>query len=473
MGKYPMTAVELHTLLSKPNGAIIAPAGHGKTEMITDIVEASSGRQLLLTHTNAGVDALSKRLEKKKIPRTKYTISTIAAFCIRWCLAYKNTAGIPNFQGIEQVDFNILYDATSQIFINKWAGKVLQTSYSNIIIDEYQDCTLDQHSLVLILNFFLPVYILGDPLQGIFDWENKSIVDWDKLEFEIIEVTTEPWRWKTTNPRLGEYLKTRRKELLPSLKRENVTIQIEPVDDFVRVITPDCFNGNNYKINKDYKSILYITKWPGGQLQVCRMHPWQFQYDENQELQDLFTYAKKIDSEAGFVRALGAIQFLATCATQVKKELKSYIDRLKKNSCDFSRIKKYEGIKEPLQLLCQKFDFQAIRDILCWTKCYSRSCIYRRELYREMLRSINFAEKHNSTIYEGAQFIRLHPGLRKNYDEFRWLSSRTVLSKGLEFDCVLIDMTNPPRARDFYVAITRAKYEIIFITSTKEITLSC
>jgi DNA helicase-2/ATP-dependent DNA helicase PcrA len=90
-----------------------------------------------------------------------------------------------------------------------------------------------------------------------------------------------------------------------------------------------------------------------------------------------------------------------------------------------------------------------------------------------MLRSINFAEKHNSTIYEGAQFIRLHPGLRKNYDEFRWLSSRTVLSKGLEFDCVLIDMTNPPRARDFYVAITRAKYEIIFITSTKEITLSC
>ena len=56
-----MTKEELDLLLSKRNGAIIAPAGHGKTEMITDIVLASNGKQLLLTHTNAGVDALKKR----------------------------------------------------------------------------------------------------------------------------------------------------------------------------------------------------------------------------------------------------------------------------------------------------------------------------------------------------------------------------------------------------------------------------
>ena len=66
MGEAPMTKEELDLLLSKQNGAIIAPAGHGKTEMIADIVLASEGKQLLLTHTNAGVDALKKRLNAKK-----------------------------------------------------------------------------------------------------------------------------------------------------------------------------------------------------------------------------------------------------------------------------------------------------------------------------------------------------------------------------------------------------------------------
>jgi ATP-dependent exoDNAse (exonuclease V) alpha subunit len=41
----------------------------------------------------------------------------------------------------------------------------------------------------------------------------------------------------------------------------------------------------------------------------------------------------------------------------------------------------------------------------------------------------------------------------------------------LEFDCVLIDMTEPPKVKDFYVAITRARYEVIFITNTNRIIL--
>ena len=36
-----MTNEELLTISSLPNAAIIAPAGHGKTEMIADIVEHS------------------------------------------------------------------------------------------------------------------------------------------------------------------------------------------------------------------------------------------------------------------------------------------------------------------------------------------------------------------------------------------------------------------------------------------------
>lgn len=465
-----MTEIELKSLLSKHNGAIIAPAGHGKTEMITDIVAASSGKQLLLTHTNAGVNSLRKRLNKNHVSENKYSISTIAAFCIRWCSAYKNTAGIPDFQGIENVDYDILYEATANIFKHRWAGKILLNSYSSVIVDEYQDCTLDQHHLIIKLNDFLPVYVLGDPLQGIFDWK-KPIVDWKEIEFEKVNVLTKPWRWENTNPQLGQYLRDRRAELLPALDGKRITVHLEPVGDFVRIITPKQFDTDQYQISKAYSSILYITKWPRKQLKVCQMHPWRFQYDETQEMKDLLKYAGYFDNERGCKRAYRVLCFICECATKVSSSLKSYIDHLSKNNCDFSRIRKYETLKEPINALCQQYDYKAIMDILRWPMQCKGSRIYRLELYREMLRTINYANQHCASIYDSAQYIRTNPAVRKSDRGFNCLSSRTLLSKGLEFDCVLIDMTEPPRAKDFYVALTRAKYEIIYISNTNTITI--
>ena len=79
-----MTEDELKNIFTHNAVKIIAPAGHGKTEMIVDMVEYAIGRQLLLTHTHAGIDALRKRLKKRKVNPSKYTISTIASFCIKW-----------------------------------------------------------------------------------------------------------------------------------------------------------------------------------------------------------------------------------------------------------------------------------------------------------------------------------------------------------------------------------------------------
>lgn len=70
-----MKPEELNSIFEKRNAYIIAPAGHGKTEMIVDLVQASTGKALLLTHTNAGVEALRKRLKKKNVNEKKYSIS--------------------------------------------------------------------------------------------------------------------------------------------------------------------------------------------------------------------------------------------------------------------------------------------------------------------------------------------------------------------------------------------------------------
>ena len=66
-----MKAEEIALIQSKHNAAIIAPAGHGKTEMITDLVDKLPGKKLVLTHTNAGVDALQQRMNRKDISKDR------------------------------------------------------------------------------------------------------------------------------------------------------------------------------------------------------------------------------------------------------------------------------------------------------------------------------------------------------------------------------------------------------------------
>lgn len=65
-----MTNEEWKKINNSHSSAIIAPAGHGKTEMITEIISRSFGKYLILTHTNAGVDAIQKRMARKKYHQT-------------------------------------------------------------------------------------------------------------------------------------------------------------------------------------------------------------------------------------------------------------------------------------------------------------------------------------------------------------------------------------------------------------------
>lgn len=243
-----MTEAELDKIMQMSSAAIIAPAGHGKTEMIADIVERSTGKQLLLTHTNAGVDAIEKRLQKRKISKEKYTVTTIAAFCIKWCVSYNNTGNFDktlsplNSSKEAKAYYEQLYRGAKKIFATSWAGDVLKASYAGIIVDEYQDCIQVQHEIVLAMNKHLPVVVLGDPMQGIFSFAG-NLVDWNALEFPIVDVETQPWRWNKSNPELGEYLMTVRNALLPTLSKKNCSIQIDAKNKNVEVIAPANFTG--------------------------------------------------------------------------------------------------------------------------------------------------------------------------------------------------------------------------------------
>ena len=69
----------LPDLLAIGRGAIVAPAGCGKTELLSRALSRHGGSSpiLVLTHTNAGVAALRGRLDRASVPPRQYKLATI------------------------------------------------------------------------------------------------------------------------------------------------------------------------------------------------------------------------------------------------------------------------------------------------------------------------------------------------------------------------------------------------------------
>ena len=461
----------MEKILQMHNVAIIAPAGHGKTEMIVEIVQRAEGKQLLLTHTNAGVDAIEKRMRKRNISKQKYSVTTIASFCLKWCTSYCATANfsksLSQLNGSKEakIYYSQLYSGAKKVLATSWAGSVLKASYTGVVVDEYQDCIQVQHEIVLALNTYLPVRVLGDPLQGIFSFAG-DLVDWNNLEFPVVEVETKPWRWSKSNPELGEYLMTIRNSLLPVLSAQKCSIRIDNQNKYVEVIAPEDFTVYSYcRALSQFSSVVYIAQWPQQQLKFCKQMRG-FQYDEKQDCDELFKYANLFDTSMGAKLALNVINFATICQTSVGKELKSYIDKLKTNSFEFSRIKKNTDFRDIISETAPNLSKDTILKMLIWFFANKKFEKYRTELLLEMIRSIRYATIYNTTIYDAANHIRKDANLQKRYTDFKFLSSRTLLSKGLEFECVIIDMTTPLSAKDFYVAMTRAMKKIYIIAET-------
>ncbi|NLY08252.1 MAG: UvrD-helicase domain-containing protein [Spirochaetales bacterium] len=475
-----MKAEEIALIQSKHNAAIVAPAGHGKTEMITDLVDKLPGKKLVLTHTNAGVDALQQRMNRKNISKEKYYLSTISSFCMKWCDAYPQTAGVDS--AVKMTDnkyYPMVHAGAIRIFQNEWARKVIGTTYSCVIIDEYQDCVLAQHQIFVELNKTLPVYVLGDPLQAIFGFKEK-LVSWKNLCFEVTPIKTYPWRWEKTNPALGQYLNDVRTQLLPGLDGQHIRLSTVPNSGAVhRIGISALHDGSIYKIANQYETVLYIAKWEPDTIAFSKGTGGLFQHDETQSLKILYEASQLLDTDDGYARANTIYDFIGECASGIATELKSYEGHIKDGDFDFSRIKKHPEFGKRMARLYKYHGHNDMMAVLDWIKNEPGFRIHRRELFTEMQRSIRRARDLNIPIAQAAQEIRMITGNQSKYAGFKRLASRTLLSKGLEFDCVIIDLSkvaqnasNRYSSTEMYVAMTRAMKAIYFITDQDSVLLN-
>ena len=141
-------------LASASNVAVVLPAGAGKTELIaraTRFASSSDTRQLILTHTHAGVHALRARLAHLGVPAHSYTLTTIAGWALEWVLHYPTISGVENAQPTDSSGWNAVYEGARRVLKNPHLAASVRASYGGGFVDEYQDCTLDQHELSLAL----------------------------------------------------------------------------------------------------------------------------------------------------------------------------------------------------------------------------------------------------------------------------------------------------------------------------------
>src|SRR6266536_6451530 len=71
--------------------SVVLPAGCGKTELLARAVlhsSTSKASQLVLTHTHAGVHAVTTRLRRLKVPSDAVRVTTIAGWALRIASSY-------------------------------------------------------------------------------------------------------------------------------------------------------------------------------------------------------------------------------------------------------------------------------------------------------------------------------------------------------------------------------------------------
>ncbi|MER8395729.1 UvrD-helicase domain-containing protein [Mesorhizobium sp. M0959] len=201
-------------------GLVIAPAGCGKTQLITDALARHDGAKpiLVLTHTNAGVAALRGRLEKAGVKPAIYRATTLDGFAIRLISTFPQRAGHdPRIVTGGRPNYEAIRDAAARLVAAGHVHDILAASYERLFVDEYQDCSIRQHALVTWLAQSLPTAIVGDPFQSIFGFGADRLADWNKEVIAFFPVSgelTTPWRWNNAGAAdLGNWLLSIRRDL--------------------------------------------------------------------------------------------------------------------------------------------------------------------------------------------------------------------------------------------------------------------
>lgn len=454
-------------LLDAAPCSTILPAGSGKTEILAHAcaVEVErGGRPLVLTHTNAGVQALRERLRKVGVPEAEVDLRTIASFADPWCRNYRVLSA--HLEIPEPGDYPAWYQGSARVLRSATIGRVVQTSWSLLLVDEYQDCTVLQHEMILATSSWIPTVVVGDPLQSVYNFQNERTVDWAAEVFGVFPVVVlpvSPHRWNDANAALGQELSHVRTLLEAGheldLKRYG-QIAWRQTDHRTRsglVKNISKRSGSSLVIQRHRSQCYALAKRSGGALDAM----------EDLAATDLVRAAKAIDASEPEGRFEVVMRLAAECMSKLPTGYGARVADLAAGKSPRFRANSKLGpittaamtarsTGSPKDLLALATEISATPGIV----------LARRELWDDLLRALSVAAAARDLATEDAVALtrsRLRRRGRRPSDQ---TAATSLLVKGLEFDHVLIVGADTLSTEELYVGLTRARHSLVVVSDS-------
>lgn len=457
-------------LAGSARASLIAPAGTGKTQVVVEAAGSFRERcQLILTHTHAGVDALRRRLRELKIASERYQVDTIAGWCLRFVRSYPSTSGVrvetPRGEMWDEV-----YAGAARFFSRPFAREILTASYAGCFVDEYQDCTVQQHAVVLAIAHVLPTRLLGDPLQGIFGFGSTQLVDWGQAvqpSFPAISGLSIPWRWRTTNPSLGSFVVSARAQLIAgaSLDLSHPAVRIVPE--------------NGRPLQSTISLCHRLADAQSGRVVVLRRDPWQcaqlsrslggrYSVVEAIDCKDLYEAAENFSTLRGADLAAALVATASKCLTSIGTEMEPLLNLIRKGSRQ-RRTTRHALQFSSLWAVADSGSIHAVREALTVLRKTAGAVLHRRELFDALMESIDCCEGSClSGLRDAAWKVRDRDRHRGRSLPMYGVATPLVV-KGLEFDHAVVLDIESMNAAQAYVALSRAQKSLWIVAGSSRL----
>lgn len=453
------------------------PAGTGKTHLLAAAaaVAATDGeRSLVLTHTNAGVDAIRKRLRAFGVPASHFRVDTITSWAFSLVRSYSEIAGMSVTEVPDWTQSDNYLKAATVVAGSRAIVDMMAVSFDYLFIDEYQDCTLVLHEFVMALAEAVPKsVVLGDRLQAIFTFVGP-MATWDghvQPTFPGHVLAVEPHRWTNHNQDLGQWLLDIRPDLVDG-RVFDFSAHSVPGLTYVSGAGPAALATVAHSFRDFDETVVLLDKWPNDVATHASRLGGSYSVMEDISGNFMRAQLQGLPAEGDGQLAWWFATFAKACVVGLAGIDAKVLGRLANGQgvAHYTRAG-IESVLVALDELRESPTYAQLANTATEVRRTRALRVYRWEAWNDTLEAIAMTAENGDPT--GDNLARVRDRLRRTgrRNENR-IASRTLLVKGLEYDHVIIaDISKMQDPCNLYVALSRARKSVTVLGSSSRIRL--
>lgn len=474
-------------LLDAAPTSVEMPAGAGKTHLLAAAVATATERghrSLVLTHTNAGVDAIRRRLRRFGVSSSQARVETITSWAFSLVCAYPTIAGVEVVEDPDWAMSDEYVRGATAVVASEAISDVHAVSFDYLFVDEYQDCTLLHHAFIkAIATAVAKTIIFGDRLQAIFGFTG-SLTEWDQHvlpNFPALLLEATPHRWLGHNEELGQWLLDIRLSLVEGQVFDFAAHTV-PGLTFVQEVSPTAIATAAYSFTDYDETVVLLDKWPsgvadhasrlGGSYSVMEDINGNFMREQINGFSNDRRTVLALPDSGDPALARWFAQFAKACIIGLADLNDVVLRRLSKNE-SLNGISRdgIQSVIDSLEVLRLNPTYEQLAHTARAVREMKELRVYRWEAWNDTLQAIAMsagnAEKPIDNLTRIRERLR-----RQGRRAHSRIASRTLLVKGLEYDHVIIaDLANFTDPRNLYVALTRARKSVTILGRSAKVML--